>query len=262
MKRYAPPLLAALAAMPAAAQVPVQPTLQISPDSPVVTIQVSERVEREPDIAQLGAGVTSLAPTASAALAETARKMDTVIARVRAAGIAARDIQTSGISVEPSYSYPARSALGDVPPRIVGYRASNNVQLRVRDLPSLGSLIDALVAAGATNVNGPHFAVEAPDSGLAGARDRALAEADRQAADYARRAGARRARLLAVTEGVANFGRHYEMTVFAASSQSRASAPPTPVAPGMVTSAVNLVVTYELMRDGGEELRSGRRDSR
>ncbi len=249
MIRYALPLLAAVAAMPAAAQVPVQPTLQISPDQPVVTIQVSERVERAPDIAQIGAGVTSLAPTASAALAETARKMNAVIARVRSAGIAERDIQTSGISVEPSYSYPARSALGDVPPRIVGYRASNSVQLRVRDLPGIGALIDTLVTAGATNVNGPHFAVEEPQAGLAGARDRALAEADRQAADYARRAGARRARLLAVTEGVANFGRPYEMgMVFAASSQSRASAPPTPVAPGMVTSAVNLVVTYALER--------------
>ena len=118
----------------------------------------------------------------------------------------------------------------------------------MRDLPSLGALIDTLVTAGATNVNGPHFAVEEPKAGLAGARDRALAEADRQAADYARRAGARRARLLAVTEGVANFGRPYEMQVFAASSQSRASAPPTPVAPGMVTSAVNLVVTYALER--------------
>lgn len=247
MKRLMLPLLAAASAMPAAAQVPVQPTLQVSAETPVVTLQVGERVEREPDIAQLGAGVTSLAPTASAALAETARKMETVIARVRAAGIAGRDIQTSGISVEPSYSYPARGALGDVPPRVVGYRASNNVQLRVRDLPSLGSLIDALVAAGATNVNGPHFAVEESNSGLAGARDRALAEADRQAAEYARRAGARRARLLAVAEVVANFGRPYDLMVFQA-SESRASAPPTPVAPGRVTSGVNLVVTYALER--------------
>lgn len=246
MKRALLPLLAAAAAMPAMAQVPVQPTVQVSADTPVVTIQVSERVERAPDIAQVGAGVTSLAPTASAALAETARRMNVVIARARAAGIADRDIQTSGISVEPSYSYPARGALGDVPPRIVGYRASNNVQLRVRDLPGLGSLLDALVASGANNVSGPHFAVEQPSGGLAGARDRAMAEADRQAADYARRAGARRARLLAVTEGVVNMGRPYDMQVFAV-SESRAQMA-TPVAPGQVTSAVNLVVTYVLER--------------
>jgi uncharacterized protein YggE len=248
MKRFALPLLAVAAAMPAVAQVPVQPTVQVSADMPVVTIQVSERVERAPDIAQVGAGVTSLAPTASAALAETARRMNVVIARARAAGIADRDIQTSGISVEPSYSYPARGPLGDVPPRIVGYRASNNVQLRVRDLPGLGALLDALVASGANNVNGPNFTVEQPSNGLAGARDRAMAEADRQAADYARRAGARRARLLAVTEGVVNMGRPYDMQVFAVSESRAVQQMATPVSPGQVTSAVNLAVTYVLER--------------
>jgi hypothetical protein len=248
MKRPLLPLVAAVAAMPAAAQIPVQPTVQVSADAPVVTIQVSERVERAPDIAQVSAGVTSLAPTANAALAETARKMNVVIARARAAGIADRDIQTSGIGVEPSYSYPARGPLGDVPPRIVGYRATNNVQLRVRDLPNLGTLLDALVASGANNVSGPHFAVEQPAGGLSGARDRAMAEADRQATDYARRAGAKRARLLAVTEAVANFGRPYDMQVFAVSESRAVSQMATPVSPGQVTSAVNLVVTYILER--------------
>lgn len=247
MKRYLLPLLAAGAA-PFAVQAQVTPTLQLPVDAPVVTIQVSERVERAPDIAQLGAGVTSLAATANAALAETARKMNVVIARVRSAGIAERDIQTSGISVEPSYSYPTRGPMGDVPPRIVGYRATNNLQLRVRDLPNLGTLIDALVAAGANNVTGPFFAVEEAAGGLAGARDRAMAEADRQAADYARRAGAKRARLLAVSEGVANMGRPYDMMVFAVQESSAGAQMATPVSPGRVTSTVNLVVTYALER--------------
>jgi uncharacterized protein YggE len=214
----------------------------------VVTIQVSERVERAPDIAHVGAGVVSLAPTAGAALAETARRMNVVIARARSSGIADRDIQTSGITVEPSYSYPARGPLGDVPPRIVGYRASNSVQLRVRDLQGLGTLLDALVAAGSNNVTGPNFTVEQPAGGLSGARDRAMAEADRQAADYARRAGAKRARLLAVTEGIANYGRPYDMQVFAVSEQSAGARMATPVSPGQVTSTVNLVATYALDR--------------
>jgi hypothetical protein len=239
---------AAAAATPAWAQAPVTPTLQLPADSAVVTLQVSERIERAPDIAQVGAGVTSLAATAGAALAETARRMNVVIARARASGIADRDIQTSGIGVEPSYAYPARGPLGDVPPRIVGYRATNSVQLRVRDLPSLGALLDALVAAGANNVSGPFFTLEQPAAGLAAARDRAMAEADRQAADYARRAGAKRARLLAVTEGVANMGRPYDLQVFAVSEQSVGARMATPVAPGQVTSTVNLVATYALER--------------
>jgi CBS domain-containing protein len=98
MKRLLPALLAA-AALPAAAQVPVTPTLQLPADSAIVTLQVSERIERAPDIAQVRAGVTSLAATAGAALAETARRMNLVIARARASGIADRDIQTSGIGV-------------------------------------------------------------------------------------------------------------------------------------------------------------------
>ena len=246
MKRYLLLALATLAA-PAAAQIQVAPTLQLPADTPVVTIQVVERVESTPDLANMSAGVTSLAPTASAALAETARRMDVVIARARAAGIAERDIQTSGISVEPSYSYPARGALGDVPPRIVGYRASNNVQLRARNLAGLGSLIDALVAAGANQVNGPHFALEDPAPLLSGARDRAFAEANRQAAEYARRAGARNARLISVSEGVAQQGRRYDIVAMDAVGLAQASAR-TPVAPGQVTTAVTLVVTYALDR--------------
>lgn len=246
MKRYLLAVLA-LAASPAAAQV-APPTLQLPADAPVVTIQVTERVEQAPDVAQVSAGVTSLAATANQALAETARKMTGVIARARAAGIAERDIQTSGITVEPSYSYPARGPLGDVPPRIVGYRASNSVQLRARDLPNLGSLIDALVASGANNVSGPYFALDDPAAILAGARDRAMAEADRQAADYARRAGAKRARLLSVTEGVAHLGRHYDTAGFAMMESRAQVRVATPVAPGQVTTAVNLVVSYALDR--------------
>ena len=246
MKRYLLPILVAFA-VPAAAQVQVAPTLQLPADTPVVTIQVVERIESTPDLANMSAGVTSLAPTASAALAETARRMDVVIARARAAGIAERDIQTSGISVEPSYSYPARGALGDVPPRIVGYRASNNVQLRARNLANLGALIDALVTAGANQVSGPHFALEDPAPLLVGARDRAFAEAGRQAAEYARRAGARGARLVSITEGVAQQGRRYDLVAMDAAAIQVTGAR-TPVAPGQVTTAVTLVATYALDR--------------
>lgn len=238
---------AAAAAAPAAAQIGPTPTLQLSAETPVVTFNVTEQVERAPDVAQVSAGVTSLAATAGEALAETARKMSVVIARARSAGIADRDIQTSGIGVEPSYSYPSRGPLGDVPPRIVGYRANNSVQLRVRDLANLGRLLDALVASGANNVSGPFFALEDPSATLSGARDRAMAAADRLAADYARRTGARRARLLSVTEGVAHMGRHYDVAAVAV-SQSGARAQSTPVSPGQVVSAVNLAVTYALER--------------
>ena len=85
-------------------------------------------------------------------------QMDKVMAAIRAAGIAERDIQTSGINLNPQYKY-----VENQPPSIVGYQASNNVNVKVRDLSKLGKVLDALVANGANQINGPSFEVDKPE---------------------------------------------------------------------------------------------------
>lgn len=242
---------AALVAAPALAQ--PMPQIEIQARGPVISLQAQGLVRSAPDLAVLDAGVSTVAPTAQAALTENARKMDGVIKQLRSMGVAERDIQTAGINVNPQYNYPGRQATGlETVPRIVGYNASNRVQLRYRDLDRLGALLDALVKAGANQINGPFFQIEKGDAAVTRARDEALADAEAQARYYAAKMGGGTPRLLSVTEG--GRSQMYAQDIMVTGSRvMNASAeapppPPTPVAPGEVTTAVTVVVQYALER--------------
>lgn len=242
---------ALLLTVPAAAQVP---QVSATADAPVVGIAVTETVESRPDLALFQVGVSTTSATATAALTENARKMENIIARIKATGVAARDIQTSGISLYPQQSEPVRGPGGRYgPQRIVGYTAANGVTVRYRKLGEVGALIDALVAAGANNINGPSFTIEDPAARVAQARDKALANAQARAADYARRLGLRGARLLSVTEGAA--GREYGNDIIVTGSRISAVSmpeapppPPSPVEPGQIATRVSMFVQYALER--------------
>src|SRR5690606_30642834 len=96
-----------------------------------------------PDMATITLGVTTEAPTAAAAMQANAAQMSRVIAALKKAGLADRDIQTSQLNLSPQYRYEQNEA-----PKLVGYQASNQVTLTVRDLGRLGQVVDATVAAG------------------------------------------------------------------------------------------------------------------
>lgn len=249
MRRLACLLL--LAASSAPAQVP---QVNIAADGPIVGIAVTEMVQSSPDLALFQVGVSSTAPTATAALSENARKMENVIARIRSAGVAARDIQTSGISLYPQQSEPVRGPGGRYgPQRIVGYNANNGVTVRYRKLGEVGALLDALVAAGANNINGPSFTIEDPAARIVEARDKAIATAQIRADDYARKLGMRSARLLSVTEGAG--GRDYGNEIVVTGSrvmnmQAEMAPPPvvSPVEPGQIATRVSMFVQYALTR--------------
>ena len=249
MRRLACLLL--FAAAPAATQVP---QVNIASDGPVVGIAVTETVQSSPDLALFQVGVSTIAPTATAALTENARKMENVIARIRSAGVAAQDIQTSGISVHPQHNNPARQPNGSYSqPRIIGYNANNGVTVRYRRLSEVGALLDALVAAGANNINGPSFTIEDPAARIVEARDKAIATAQARADDYARKLGMRGARLLSVTEGAG--GRDYGNDIMVTGSRLQSfavaeSTPPpvSPVEPGQIATRVSMFVQYALTR--------------
>ncbi len=242
-----------LGAAQAAAQVP---QINLTAGGPVVGIAVNEYVESSPDLALFDVGVSTTAPTASAAITENARQMERVLARVRAAGVVDRDVQTTGINLHPQHSRERPTPDGVYsPPRIVGYNATNNVRVRYRRLKEVGGLLDTLVAAGANNINGPTFTIEDPAARVRQARDKALVAAELRANEYARRIGARSVRLLSVTEGAQ--GRHYggnEIIVTGSSigyGESGGVPPPPampPVEPGRIATAVSMFVQYALER--------------
>ena len=159
-------------------------------------ISATGEVTRVPDLAIISAGVQTLQPTATAAIEENAARMERVRAALKRAGIEDKDIQTSSINLNPEYVYDQNK-----PPRLTGYRASNSVNVKFRDLKRTGAILDALVAQGANQINGPSLTIDKPEAALDEARTKAIANGRARADLYARALGMRVVRLLSVSEG-------------------------------------------------------------
>ena len=161
------------------------------------------------------------------------------MAAIRAAGIAERDVQTAGISVQPQYRYAENQ-----PPVITGYQASNTVSLKVRDIGKLGKVLDALVANGANQVNGPSFEVDKPDAAYDEARIAALRKAEARAETYAKAMGLRVRRVVAINEG----GSFQPPIPVMRAQMMEAKGADTSVSPGETVLSVNIDVVFELGR--------------
>ena len=230
------------AALPAVAI--AQTNVTIAETAPVVTLNVTETVEATPDQATVGTGVQSRAQTAAQAMRDNAAKMESLIAALAKAGIPKKDIQTSGINLSAQYDYSDRPGQ-PAGPRFIGYEASNQLTVKLRDIRKVGTLLDTMVEAGATNVSGPAFSISDPAPMLAQARAAALKSARAQADFYAQAAGYRSARLISIAES--NSGGNPPMPMMVARFKDAAQAS-TPVEPGQVGSSVNLTVQYALER--------------
>jgi len=189
-------ILAAIGtALPAAAQQVVPASAPILTDGTLLDISATGKATRVPDIATIRAGVVSQAATAAAALSENSQRMTRVVAALRRAGVADRDIQTAQIQLQPQYRYAENQ-----PPAITGYQASNSVSIRFRDVAKSGTILDALVAQGANQIDGPNLSVDAADAALDEARTDAIRRARTRADLYARAAGLRVDRILLISE--------------------------------------------------------------
>jgi uncharacterized protein YggE len=237
MIRYAVPLLAmsALAAPAVAAEV------QIQAQAPVVELTVSETVNSAPDVAQIGTGVSTRAKSAKEAVRLNAAAMQKVVDRLKALGIAPKDIQTSNFNLNAQFTYPQ----GGGTPVFAGYEASNQVSVKLHQIDKVGDVLDALVAAGATNVNGPSFTLDDDTAAQQTARARAYQRGQALAQEYARMAGYTGVRLLEVSESVQGSGPRPPVPV---AFRAQAAQAKTPIEAGEVGTSVNLTVKYEMTR--------------
>jgi len=223
---------AVVASLPAQAQ-----TASGAP--PTVTLSVEGKVAQTPDIVDISGGVVTTAPTAAAALSENASRMTAVVAAVRRAGIAERDIQTAGLNLQPQYRYANNQA-----PVLTGYQATNTVSLRVRKIDDAGKLIDTLVGQGANQISGPNFGIDKVDAALDVARAEAVATGRTRAELYAKAAGLQIKRLVSISESGGNEPGPRPMMM--AMRSEKLAAAPTPVAPGEVVLSINVQMVYEL----------------
>lgn len=243
---YAAAALAA-SASPALAQV-TTPVPTLAAGHTLLTVNAEGSSTAEPDMAFFGAGVTTQGDTASAALAENSRKMTQVVAALKRAGIADKDIQTSNLNLNPIYAQPKRLPDGSVEDqgqRIIGYQVNNQVSVKQRKLGDYGKVIDALVSAGANQVNGPNFQLSKPDAAQDEARNEAMRIARQRAQLYATAAGLRIVGVVSISESGGYTPQPVMYDRIMVTSRS-AAAPAPPVMGGELETKVNVSVQYEL----------------
>ena len=211
----------------------------------LLAVSAEGRSTRTPDLAVFSAGVTTQGKTAGAAMTANATAMSKVVAELKKAGIADKDIQTSSINLNPLYGQPVIDPQGNMTqePRIIGYQAMNMLSVKQRDLKGFGKVLDALVAAGANQISGPSFQMDRPELALDEARTNAMKAARARAELYAKAAGLRVVRILTIAEGG---GYQPPMPVMYAKAEMAADGASTPVAAGQVESQVSVNVQFEL----------------
>lgn len=209
-------------------------------DAPIVSLSLTGTARAKPDRAMINAGVQSKAVSAADAMAQNARQMQAVLAALKSSGVSDKDIQTSSINLNQDYDYTPNGQI------FKGYIASNNVSIRMKDIGKMGTVLDTLVRAGATNINGPSFMVEDDSALSTSARTDAMKQAANLSTFYAKNAGYARARLISITEGADFSGpmpvMNMKMEMAAADGAS------TPVEAGEVTKAITVTVKYILER--------------
>lgn len=212
------------------------PAYALPADATLLNIDSEAQASQVPDIATISAGVVTEGADGNTAMRDNAAQMQRVMTAIREAGIAEKDIRTSGINLSPRYQRSSNQA-----PKITGYEARNTVSLKVRDISRLGQVLDALAKQGANQINGPSFEIDNPEPVFDKARQAALAQAQARAQTYAVSLGMKVRRIVSISEGRSGGVRPVPM-MRAMSAESGAP----PVAPGETTVSVSLQVAFEL----------------
>lgn len=160
----------------------------------VITVTGRAEQPRQPPFVVLGAGVESDARTASAAMRSNAATLERLRRLLQGANIRAQDIRSSNLTLSPRRDQDDGS-------HIIGFKASHRLTITFRDIELSGRVIDALVDAGATNIDGPRVSWWRPEQASPESRRAAIADANNQAQAYARSLGLRVRRVLKMSDG-------------------------------------------------------------
>ena len=228
-------LAATMAALPLAAMAEVTgPTVS----GTRLDVVAQGTVKRVPDVAIISAGVITTARDAKSAMASNATAMARVLGALRSAGVAERDMATAQIGLNPQYRY-----VENQPPVVTGYQANNSVTVRFRDIAKSGAILDALVGAGANQINGPTLTIDKPEAAQDEARTDAIKTARTRAELYARAAGLTVKRIVAISETSTMSGPQPMPYVRAQMADASAK---SEVVPGEQDVGVTVSVTFEL----------------
>lgn len=211
----------------------------------LLTVTGEGSVHAAPDTAMITLGVVTEQANASAALAGNNASMSRIVDTLKQAGLAPRDLQTSGFSVEPVYSQQPPDFKGPEPfrPQIVGYRVHNSLSVRIRDLSRVGAVLDRVVTLGANSISGPVFTVEDSTTIEDEARRAAIADALRKGKLYGEAAQVALGPIFAIQEG---YSRAPQPMAQGAMYRMAADAGSVPVESGELTFEAQVTVSWIL----------------
>jgi uncharacterized protein YggE len=233
--------LARIGAAVAVAMLPhIAPAIADTVLPPMISVSGEATVNAAPDLAQIDGGVSTDAKTAREASDANNAAMGKVLLALKSAGIPEKDYQTSRLSLQPQY---ANSNNRSTPNVITGYRASNHVTVKIRDVTKLANVIDTLVTSGANDISGINFMVSTASKLLDEARPQAIVDARRKAEIYAKAAGVTLGDPISIAEG----GFSPPMPMARRMSADFAAAP---VAPGEETLHLTVSVSWAIKPAG------------
>ncbi len=222
-------------AAPAAPVAPVAPMAMIMPTT--LSLSVTGEVGATPDMATVNFAVVTQGKTASDAMKANNVRMNAVMTALKTAGIAAKDIQTSNLNLNPQYVYK-----DNLPPTLTGYEARNQITVRVNDLAQTGPVIDAVVKAGINQIDSIGFGLKDDDAVLDQARQKAVTTLNQRANLYASATGLKIKRLLSLEEGAGS----YQPPMPMMARREKFADTSTPVSAGELQERVTITATFEL----------------
>ena len=221
------------------------PTAAMEPKANIPSITVEGQASREvaPDIAVVSFGVSTNRPSAADASADNSRTATALLAAVKAAGIAERDVQTTQATLTPVFETDRNGATS---PKIEAFRATNMVQIRVRNLAGVGQVVSRLFESGANALEGIDFTVSDPTPIVDELRAIATRDARHKAEIYADAVGVRLGRVLEIAPEIASSAP--EPRFLKSRMAAVASSEPMPVQAGVERLEARVNVTWELMQ--------------
>ncbi|RFB91811.1 hypothetical protein B5K08_16085 [Rhizobium leguminosarum bv. trifolii] len=234
-------LMTALLALPLGSAAPVL-AQEAKPREAVISVTGDGESALAPDMAVVNLAVVKQAKTAREALDENNKAMNEVLKALKDGGIAERDLQTSGFSIQPQYNYP-QPVDGQQQPQLIGYQTINSITIRLRDLAKLGQVIDQSVTLGINQGGDIQFTNDKPEAALEAARKNAVAEAVKKAKTLSEAAGVKLGRIIEINE---NVPRPMPQPVYRATMMKEASDAAVPVQGGENNYTVSVTVTFAI----------------
>jgi len=205
-----------------------------------ITVVGEGTVKIKPDIAQANIGVEVIRPTVKAASSGAKESMDAVLEALKQQGVDEKDIQTSGFSVWTERPYGPEGSSGDE----VLYHVSNQVAVTIRDLDTVGTVLDAAIEAGANNIYGVTFSLADPSQVESRARKEAVANAQSKAKELATLNGVEVGDVVSVSEVIGGRGGYYAGGVREGAVSAGLGGGGGPIAPGELELTLQLEIVY------------------